>query len=425
MLKLNRGRTIGLVLAAAGVAAFAIAGASAQPKATGPSALSGQLRIATHVATKASMDALIHNFSVAYPNIKVDIQYLPTGPTLNPAMLTMINSGNAPDIFFAHPSPAGDVASRPLAKAGKLLDLTNRPFVKRIPKSDQAFFRVNGKVYDEPIYKVASGMVVNASQYKAKGWKVPTTFGQLLTLCDKAKASGDALFGFAGGITSEAVLNSMGATFVFSKDPKWLEKKEAGKVSFATSPLWASMFQHAITMRDRGCFYPGWQAFGIPNLAQLIAQHKVFTTLAPSAAISSYKALVPADDFAEFPFPGDKASDTRGMMGYNFGLAVSATTKNKAAALAFIDFAGREGQSNLQAKINGAASLHQVNTGQVPTALAAYVPFIKAGKIVGRPDAQFPTSTTNSLFNTVAGDILINGKSIPDALKLLDDTWGK
>jgi raffinose/stachyose/melibiose transport system substrate-binding protein len=212
---------------------------------------------------------------------------------------------------------------------------------------------------------------------------------------------------------------------VFSKDPTWLQKKAAGKVSFASSPLWANLFDHVMRMRDRGCFQPGWQAAGVPNLGQLIAQHKSYAALVPSAALSTYERLAPNDEFKVVPFPGDTAAQTRGMMGYNFGLGVSSSTKNRALALAFIDFAGREGPARLQAKINGSVSLHDVNVGKLPAELSAYAPLVKAGKIVGRPDAQFPTATTNMNFNTAAGDILINGKSIPDALKLLDETWGK
>jgi raffinose/stachyose/melibiose transport system substrate-binding protein len=417
------GRWGALALAVAiGCAAAAAGGAAARPQA---SPLSGQLRIVTHAATKASMDALLHNFNIAYPNVKVDITYVPTGPTLTPTVMTMINSGNAPDILFAHPSPSGDVAARPLGRAGKLLDLSKRPFVKRIPKADRSLFFDKGKVYTEPIYKVASGMAIDATEFKRQGWAVPTTFNQLLTLCDKAKAAGDSLLAFSGQVTAEGVLNSMGATFVFSKDPTWLQKKAAGKVSFASSPLWANLFDHVMRMRDRGCFQPGWQAAGVPDLGRLISQHKAYAALVPSAALSTYQRLAPNDEFKVVPFPGDTAAQTRGMMGYNFGLGVSSSTKNKALALAFIDFAGREGQARLQAKINGSVSLHDVNVGKLPSELSAYAPLVKAGKIVGRPDAQFPTATTNTNFNTAAGDILINGKSIPDALKLLDETWGK
>ena len=422
-MKKTSGRFVALALAVAiGCTALAAGGASARPQA---SPLSGQLRIVTHAATKASMDALIHNFNIAYPNIKVDITYVPTGPTLTPTVMTMINSGNAPDILFAHPSPSGDVAARPLGRAGKLLDLSKRPFVKRIPKADRSLFFDKGRVYTEPIYKVASGLAINVSQFKSHGWAVPKTFGQLLTLCDKADAAGGALISFAGQITAEAVLNAMGATYVFSKDPKWLTKKASGKVAFATSPLWADLFRHVIRMRDRGCFQQGWQAAGIPDLGRAIAQHRTYAALVPSAALSTYKSIAPNDQFEVVPFPGDTVSETRGMMGYNFGLGVSSTTKNKALALAFIDFAGREGQARLQAKINGSVSLHDVNVNKLPPELSAYAPLVKAGKTVGRPDAQFPTATTNTNFNTAAGDILINGKSISDGLKLLDETWGK
>jgi raffinose/stachyose/melibiose transport system substrate-binding protein len=413
VLKIIGGRWAALVVA---VACTAVAAGGASARVDAPSPLSGQLRIVTHVATKASMDALIHNFNIAYPNIKVDVQYVPTGPQLTPTVMTMINGGNPPDILFAHPSPSGDVAARPLGQAGKLLDLS---------KGDRALFFDKGRVYTEPIYKVASGMAIDVTEWKNHGWAVPKTFSQLLTLCDKAKATGGSLLAFAGQVTAEGVLNSMGATFVFSKDPTWLKKKAAGTVSFSTSPLWASLFQHVMQLRDRGCFQPGWQAAGVPDLGRLISQHKAYAALVPSAALSTYKNLTPGDQFQVVPVPGDTAAQTRGMMGYQFGLGVSSSTPNKTAALAFIDFAGREGQARLQAKINGSVSLHDVNVGKLPPELAAYGPLVKAGKIVSRPDSQFPTATTNTNFNSVAGEILINGKSIPDALKLLDDTWGK
>jgi raffinose/stachyose/melibiose transport system substrate-binding protein len=423
VIKKTGGRWAALIVAvAAGCAAVVAGSAAARPQA---SPLSGNLRIVTHVATKASMDALIHNFNIAYPNVKIDITYVPTGPTLTPTVMTMINGGNAPDILFAHPSPSGDVAARPLGEAGKLLDLSKRPFVKRIPKADRGLFFDHGKVYTEPIYKVASGMAVDLTTWKQNGWAVPKTFNQLLTLCDKAKATGGSLLAFSGQVTAEGVLNSMGATFVFSKDPNWLQKKAAGKVSFSSSPLWADLFQHVAQMRDRGCFQQGWQAAGVPTLGQLIAQRKAYASLVPSAALSTYKSLVAGDQFAVVPFPGDTVAETRGMMGYNFGLGVSSSSPNKALALAFIDFAGREGQARLQAKINGSVSLHDVNVGKLPVELQAYAPLIKAGKIVARPDSLFPTATTNTNFNTAAGEILINGKSASDALKLLDDTWGK
>ena len=396
MQKITRGRTLGLVLAVMGVALVAVTGASAgasKAQTKGPSPMTGQLRIVSHVATQASMDWLIHNFNVAYPKIKVSIQYLPTGPALNSGLLAMINSGNAPDVFFSHPSPSGDVASKPLALAGKLLDLSNRPFVKRIPPGDKALFTIKGKVYDEPIYEVASGWIINKTAFDKYGWTIPQTFGQVLSLCAKVKAqTGGSLFSFSGGITAEALLNSLGATYVFSKDPNWLleKAKNPSKYLFSTSPLWADLFKHAIAMRDHGCFMPGWQAAGIPDLGAALAQGKTFSGLAPSAALSTYHKIMPNTTFVVVPFPGDTPQETRGMMGYNFGLAVSATTKNKAAALAFIDFAGRSGQSALQAKINGGLSLVQVKTGQLPTVLAAYAPYIKAGKIVARPDAEFP-----------------------------------
>src|SRR3954454_21759057 len=134
--------------------------ASAQPNTFKPNPMTGQLRIVSHTASRVGLDALIHNFSISYPNVKVETQSLPTGAQLGTTELALINS-NPPDIFFVNPAPGGDVPLPALAQAGKLMDLSKRAFVKRIPKKDRDIFLVNGHVYVAPLFKTASGINVN------------------------------------------------------------------------------------------------------------------------------------------------------------------------------------------------------------------------------------------------------------------------
>jgi raffinose/stachyose/melibiose transport system substrate-binding protein len=160
-------------------------------------------------------------------------------------------------------------------------------------------------------------------------------------------------------------------------------------------------------------------------MINLMAPGKTIMQIAPSQGISTLKAARPDVEWVSVPFPGDTAAQTRGMLGYNFSLGVSASTPNKPAALAFIDFAGRQGQSRLIATISGSISLHDVNVGNIPPALAAYKPLIKAGKIVQRPATYWPTSSTVNALNTGMASVMTGQKSIQDMLAGVDASWGK
>lgn len=423
MLKNIRGRWATIVLVAVfACAAVAANGVSARPTKFKPNPMSGQIRLVSHTASRVGLEALIHNFNIAYPNIKVETQYIPTGAQFGTTLLALLNA-NPPDVFFTNPAPGGDVPLPALAQAGKLLDLTNRPFVKRIPKDDRSIFFQKGHVYAAPLFKTASGINVNMTEMKKRGWALPTTFGQLLQLCGKAKAAGINLIALPGQ-SGQEVENAISASVVYSADPNWDKKRLANKVKFAGS-RWAGVFQHLQRMRDADCFQPGWAAAGVPDMINLMAPGKTIMQLAPSQGISSLKAAKPDVEWASIPFPGDTAKQTRGMLGYNFALSISSTTSNKAAALAFIDFAGREGQSRLIASISGSISLHDVNVGNIPPALAAYKPLIKSGRIVGRPASIWPTPSTVNTLNTGMSAVLTGQKSIQDMLAGVDETWGK
>jgi hypothetical protein len=66
-----------------------------------------------------------------------------------------------------------------------------------------------------------------------------------------------------------------------------------------------------------------------------------------------------------------------------------------------------------------------VNIGNIPPALAAYKPLIKAGKIVQRPATYWPTSSTVNALNSGMAAVMTGQKSISDMLSGVDASWGK
>jgi raffinose/stachyose/melibiose transport system substrate-binding protein len=427
MLNGTRGRWIlgALAIAATVSSVVATSGPSAaSDKARAPSNLKGEFSLVSHAGTQLPFDVLIKNFNAAYPNVKVDAQYLPPGASFSQPLLARINAGNAPDVLFTNPGPGGDVSAYQLGKAGKLLDLSNRPWVTRIPKVHRSIFYVGKKVYAEPVFMTASGVTYNTTAFKRLGFKVPTTFSQLLQLCGKAKAGGNYLMALPG-LAGNEVLISASIPNVYASDPTWNTKRLQGKVTFASSPGWVKTLNRLIAMRNADCFVPGWQSANTNTVAQLLVSGKAVAALGTSAAIARYQPLTPGQTWASFPFPGDKPTDRRAAVGYNFSLSVSATTKHREAALAFIDFLGREGQSRLMAKLFASVSLADAKTGRIPAALADYAPLIKAEKTVPRGTDIWPTPSTFNNLAVVVGNVLTGQQTPAEALKTLDDTWGK
>ena len=422
---LNRRRSYWIVLAAGVAAVAATSGPSAASReARPPSHLRGEFTLVSHTGTQLPFRVLIRNFNVAFPNIKVNAEYFPPGVTFSQPLLARINGGNVPDVLFTNPGPGGDVSAYQLGKAGKLLDLSNRPWVKRIPRAHRNILFVGKKVYAEPVFMTAMGVSYNATAFRRLGFQVPKTFRQLLQLCGRARAVGIRLMALPGLVGNNVVI-SASVPFVYASDPTWNTKRSRGRVKFASSPGWLRTLNRLIAMREADCFAPGWQSANTATVAQQLVSGRAVAAMGPSAAIAQYQPLTPDQTWASFPFPGDKATDARAALGYNFSLSVSATTKNRQVALAFIDFLGREGQSRLMAKLFASVSLADARTGKIPAVLASYAPLIKADKVVPRGPDVWPSASTFNNMATVMGNVLTGQQSPADALKILDDTWGK
>jgi raffinose/stachyose/melibiose transport system substrate-binding protein len=421
MLSGKRGCWIAVALVALVAATVSSASIKATPKA---SPLSGEFTFVSHTGTQLALDTIIKNFNVAYPNIKVNASYLPPGLTFSQPLLARINAGNSPDVYFTNPGPGGDVSAYQLGKAGKLLDLSKRPFAKRIPPSQRGLFYIGKRVYAEPVFETASGIIYNTTLFKKYGLTVPTTFAQLLQACGKARAAGVSLLALPGLVGNE-VMQSMAAPFVYGSDPNWNTKRAQGKVTFASSPGWNRLLQRLAQMRDANCFPQGWQSANTSTTSQQLISGQALAYPTPSATIARIQPLTRDWKWESFPVPGDQVKQTRAMLGYNFSISVSSTAQDKPAALAFIDFIGREGQSRLLARLFGSASMVQVKSGKLPPALAAYAPLIKAGRTVPRGSDVWPTASTFNNLAAVMGNFLTGQQSASAALRVLDDTWGK
>ena len=95
---------------------------------------------------KAGFDEVIRRFEASQGDIKVELTTLPS-TQYDQVLRTQLIANQAPDIFQVVTGSALFAGVTPLAKAGRLVDLSNRPWASQIPQLLKPFAQYNGKTY--------------------------------------------------------------------------------------------------------------------------------------------------------------------------------------------------------------------------------------------------------------------------------------
>ncbi|MCM0614988.1 extracellular solute-binding protein [Paenarthrobacter sp. TYUT067] len=382
----------------------------------------GTIRFLGHTGLQASMDPVIKAFKEAHPDIDVQVQYSPAGPTYGQTLITQIQGGNAPDVFYGNGGTGATESLIPLAKSGKLLDLSDQPWASGMPKEAADMYQVDGKTYGLVMDAAPHGVLFKPASLNALGLQAPETFADVLKICAAARAQdkyGIALAGQSAGFAAEIVA----ASIVYSKSPDWNAQKTANKVTFADTPEWQETLKRFQQMRDAECFQPGAESASTPQSFQPMTAGQTLMTIVPSGALGSVAAGSP-QDWAMVPFPGDTKEQTRAPIGYQDGLAVAAGTKNKAATLEFLKFVADQGAST-RAELSGTVTLADAKNAKMPQSLKGFEPYIANNQTIPRSHDTWAGGGALNTLSTAVVASMTGQASIPDALKTVDAAWGK
>ncbi len=137
-----------------------------------------------------TFDALIKDFQDANPNIKVTQNTVPDAGTV---LMTRASTGKMPDVLTHWPS---DSAYIQFAKAGKLKDLTDNACMDNVIERYKEEIAIDGKYYIIPISLNFMGMFYDVDKFEEAGYKVPTTWDEMIKLAEDIKSKGEVPFVF-------------------------------------------------------------------------------------------------------------------------------------------------------------------------------------------------------------------------------------
>lgn len=105
----------------------------------------------------------------------------------NPAeqMKRLIEHGDIPDIIFS------EYLSKNIKNLSEnLLDLSGKSYISHFQTTYLNDLNINGKIYYIPAQLTAQGLVYNRTLFQARGWKVPKSYKQFISLCKKINSEG-------------------------------------------------------------------------------------------------------------------------------------------------------------------------------------------------------------------------------------------
>ncbi len=199
---------------------------------------------------KIAQERIVAPFEAEHPNIKIKIE-AHSGDALDRDLKAAMTAGTGPDVF-----DHGNVISIiPFAQAGQVLDLTDfaqqNDWQSRVlPWAyKNAFFQ--GKIYALPTNFESLHLWYNQDLFDKYGWKVPTTYDELMQLCADIQAQG--LIPIAFGNADCKVCNEWWFSYATNAyvGPDKMYKILTGETPW-TDPDMVTAFEMLKAMWDKG-----------------------------------------------------------------------------------------------------------------------------------------------------------------------------
>jgi len=340
--------------------------AAAGPKVTGPltiSFLSGQ----------AYIDDAISAFKQQNPGVTVQTTQAVSN-TYQPQIRAQLDAKHAPDVMFVWGGSGNAMATKILAQAGELQSLNSSPWVKSVGTTANSLVTYDDKVYALNSYQNPVGVAYNVDLMKKLKVTPPTTFSGMLDFCKKVSGKGviPIAVGAQTGYLAMQIPLEMANTLVYLKDPKFAQHLADGSVKWSTSKLWKTSLTTALQqytqMQDAKCFPDNATGYSDVAADQLVASGKALGVDMINSNLPTLKKDAPTMKLDMFVPPAtDKASDTVLTLNTGSAWAVAASSSNKKAATAFVNYLGQSDQLAGAAKANFGVPYTPTASTKVPT----------------------------------------------------------
>lgn len=358
-------------------------------------------------------------FGKRNPDVRVDVQFM-IGNSVEENIKPRIAAGNLPDLMSINPN--GYAAD--LADQGVLVDLGRTAAWTNMLDS----LKGGWTTHDNKRFGIAGGVATTLMYYnqeifaKAGITQLPTDFDEFIAVCAQLRRAGFTPIMWNGGFPN--MLGNGPFSFGFAnnvaaRQPAWPTKIAAGTLNLDT-PEAADIFSKILLIAERGYAQRGYMDTGYDEGIRLFTDGKVAMAFHGSWASG---LLMHGKDFQTGVFVPPWNAPGRAVVpvvGSETGFAVC-DTRNKAAALRFLEFVAGEGFPILQNKRQNIAPFKQAaGTVASDPQITAYIRAVSASPVTVGPYYSFLPANTIELLHSLMRQVLLKKITPAQAARMLD-----
>ena len=297
--------------------------------------------------SEEQLGEFIESFEAEYPNIKIDLQYVPPVQQYVDKFSVLVASGQMTDMFYTAAENKQEIIEQGLAE-----DISDMEVFSRINPDTAATYGNDGEIYSYSPDAWIGGVFYNVDLFEEAGVSVPETWDEFTEVCRQMQDLGvEPYLDDADNVhnLSQDLYQSM----VISQEPDADIKINNGESTYAekyTEPftIWYE------DMVASGLYSPMALGLNSDQVIDMFANGEVAMIHGGPWTISTIEAKNPDLNYDIFAI-ADKEGNCVYPGALNVGMSISVTSEHKDACRTFIEFMSRDENILKWQKISGNA----------------------------------------------------------------------
>jgi raffinose/stachyose/melibiose transport system substrate-binding protein len=387
----------------------------------------GTLKIIGAGSQEAGLRKALEDYKKANAGFDYNLSFSPADQ-LQTALRAQLAAGNAPDLHAVYPGNGSAMSMVQLSKANLLTDLSDQSWTPKIPEGFKGAFQNDGKTFIFSPGTSVLGAIYNKKAFATAGVDVPTTWSELLTVCEKLKSKGivPIALGAQTPWVTQLIDYALVPGTVYAKTPDFDDKMIAGNASFADSG-WADAMEKYLELQQKGFFNDNPNGTTYEQATSMVGTGKAAMAVQVSAVLQAFRQASPTpDDLGMFPFPAtDVAADNWIPGGVVVGIGINAKSKQAEQAKKFVEYCGQPDVVNAWAEAVACVPLYSEGDAKVDPVLKPFLPYLSEDKAVPFMDQRWPNAEVQPTHFAVVQELLGGRTTVPNALKKMDEAYRK
>ncbi len=334
-----------------------------------------------------AMETVINNFNAANPGIKVNFVQVPDTATV---LQSRAQLNEMPDMFGCTTGNMFEL----MFEDGIIMDLTGQEFLSSVEPSSLEMSTYNGKNWRVPYSLSCYGLYVRTDIFEEQGLALPTTWDELMDVCEKLTAAGITPFALPD---KTMVYQRMERMMSFmSEDDTEFKQIAAGELEAKDSKLLQNYANAALQIVN----YMTPESLGAEyteSYQQLIAGQAAMT-INGGWSLTTLKDYDPDIKVALIPMPNPTGEESKVVVSIDTNFCISSSTKHPEECLKFFEYLAQPEVAQVYADKEGSPCVINGVTVSTPE-LSVISEAMAEGKICLSQNAIWPSGFRKALGN--------------------------